>query len=178
MAEIGTLGSDFIFWKFSIRNEVSVDWPQVPPGTKKWRTFLPETFWSQVLQLNTPSSGQISRIVLTGNIMMIFNLTNSTNSDTLLWKKGLRALVDFSTMEMVHLESISRDTDWGFMDSSHWRALTEDLACLDIKTHPDSSLLGIVKPDSGVTWALAQSKLESKSPSQSWSAVCWHSISQ
>ena len=60
---------------------------------------------------------------------------------------------------MVHLESTRGVIDWGLMDSSHCRAFTQDLSNLVINTVPDSSLLGIVNPDNGVTFDLAQSKL-------------------
>ena len=82
-------------------------------------------------------------------------------SDTLLWKKGFKALVVVSTAEIEHSESESIITHLGFILASLCIALTVVLAILDSNTVPDNSLLGTVYPFSGVTLALAQSRLAS-----------------
>ena len=68
----------------------------------------------------------------------------SVSSDTLLWKKGFSALVDFSATEIVHLESENIMTQDGCMELSAFKAFTTVRADLDMSTVLDSSLLGIV----------------------------------
>ena len=62
-----------------------------------------------------------------------------------------------STAEIEHLESDSSIAPFGDMLASDCKALIVVRPSLDCSTVPASSLLGIVKPDKGVTLALASS---------------------